>query len=155
MSPSKLTKYCACHAKWQPNIWQVRNDTSGGSGGRPGGNCCHDGWMSLLSAALAKTNKFAPSKVRSVPTCKRARPRALPKALPSTLASSGPVSLTRRRRGRPRPRRRLRRLPASASRAALKVSSQVLHQLRQGIRPRRAIPHHVYHAAQQCLPLWR
>ena len=22
MSPSKLTKYCACHAKWQPNIWQ-------------------------------------------------------------------------------------------------------------------------------------
>ena len=22
MSPSKLTKYCACHAKWPPNIWQ-------------------------------------------------------------------------------------------------------------------------------------
>ena len=22
MSPSKLTKYCACHAKWRPNIWQ-------------------------------------------------------------------------------------------------------------------------------------
>ena len=22
MSPSKLTKYCACHAKWWPNIWQ-------------------------------------------------------------------------------------------------------------------------------------
>ena len=112
--------------------------------------------ISLLSAALAKTTELAPSNVRSVPTCKRARPRALPKALPSTLASSGPVSLTRRRRGRPRPRRHLsRRLPASASRAALKLSSQVLHQLRQGIRPRRAIPHHVYHAAQQCLPLWR
>ena len=22
MSPSKLTKYCTCHAKWPPNIWQ-------------------------------------------------------------------------------------------------------------------------------------
>ena len=22
MSPSKLTKYCACHAKWSPKIWQ-------------------------------------------------------------------------------------------------------------------------------------
>ena len=22
MSPSKLTKYCACHTKWPPNIWQ-------------------------------------------------------------------------------------------------------------------------------------
>ena len=36
-TPSNLTKYCACHAKWPPNIWQkfAENSWSGISNARP------------------------------------------------------------------------------------------------------------------------